>query len=307
MNLKQLRYFLAVSDAQSFSGAASNVLISQSALSRQIGLLENELGARLFDRYGRGVQLTEAGILLHTRVHSVLSQIENIKQEVSEEANEPSGEIGFAFPPSLTNLLGMRTVRKFRTDCPRVYLRLIEGTTSHVREKLVAGDADVGIISSVELSSDLYCSPLFTEQMMLVGPVSSDLSLDEPVALDVLRGWPHITTPHPNSLRKIIEKALHKKGLKLNHVIEANTRGLMFELIDQGLGYTVLPSSGIVSQMAKGTIKAAPINGQHITWQIATARSRALTRAARRLVTIIREEAVIALQSETLPTARLDI
>ncbi|MCP3371823.1 LysR family transcriptional regulator [Bradyrhizobium cajani] len=307
MDIKGLRYFLAVSDARSFSRAANVALVSQSALSRQISLLEAELGAELFDRHARGVQLTEAGVLLRTRVHALLSQIDHIREEIREEKEEPSGEISLGFPPSLTALMVGRVLRRFQEAYPRVQIRLYEGTTAAVRERIIAADVDVGVISTMERPNDLYCSPLFTEALMLVGPASSDLSPDRPVPATRLADLPQIATTRTNSLRRIVEHALGRSDLVYRPVIEVNTRGLMFALIEDGYGYTVLPSSGVQGRITTHGISAAPIEDVSITWQVATARTRPLTVAARRMTATVREECLAAIRQGDLPTATVDV
>lgn len=307
MDIKALRYFLAVSDARSFSRAANVALVSQSALSRQIGLLEEELGTELFDRHARGVQLTEAGVRLRTRVHALLSQIDVIRADIREEAEEPSGEIGFAFPPSLTTLVVGRMVRRYQRTYPRVQMRLYEGMTATVRNRVIAGDADIGIISTMELPNDLYCSPLFTEPLMLVGPATSDLAPDRWVSSQRLTDLPQIATGPTNSLRRIVERALSRSDLSYRPVIEVNTRGLMFALIEDGYGYTVLPSSGVRDRLTSNRVRAAPIEGLGITWQVATARIRPLTIAARRMASIVREESLSAIRQGELPLATIDV
>ncbi|MHC1950396.1 LysR family transcriptional regulator [Bradyrhizobium sp. UFLA06-06] len=306
MDIKGLRYFLAVSDARSFSRAANIALVSQSALSRQIGLLEHELGTELFDRHARGVQLTEAGVLLRMRANALLSQIDRIREEIRDNNEEPSGEIGLAFPPSLTALIVGYVLRCFQRTYPRVNIRLYEGTTATVRERVICGDADVGIISTMELTNDLYCSPLFTEALMLVGPASGDLSSDQPVPASRLADLPQIATARTNSLRRIVERALNRSDLGYSPMIEVNTRSLMFALIEDGYGYTVLPSSGVQSHVRARRICAAPIENLSIAWQIATARMRPLTLAARRMTTTVRDESLAAIREGHLPLAVAD-
>lgn len=307
MEIKALRYFLAVSDARSFSRAANVALVSQSALSRQISLLEQELGAELFDRHARGVQLTEAGVLMRTRVDALLSQFDHLRDEIRDEIAEPSGEVGLAFPPSLTTLMVTRVVRRLRTTYPNVRARLYEAMTATVRERVIAGDADVGVISTMELPNDLHCSPLFTEALLLVGPPSAGLALDQPVPLVRLSDLPQIATARTNSLRRIVDRALRRADLDYRPAIEVNTRGLMFELIEDGFGYTVLPSSGVLSRVARGQVTASPIEDLRITWQIATARTRPLTFAARRLVGIVREESLSSVRQGHLRHATVDV
>ncbi len=305
MDLRQLEYFLAIADARSFSRAADTIRVSQSALSRQISLLEEELGTALFDRHGRGVELTEAGDLLRRKANAILAQVSDVRNDILARADEPVGEAILAIPPSLRNPLSVRIAQRFRDECPKVYLRIVEGTTLQSRDRVARGDADVGLMSTVEPTGDLSCTPLITDALALIGPADSGLRWDRPVPLETLADLPLLVTPRSNSLRQIVDNALHDKGLMAQPVMETWTIGLMVELIRTGIGYSVMPYSAIWDNVAEGVVAAGPIENLTISWLIATGRGRPLSAAARRLVAMIQEEAAELVESGKWHTAKL--
>jgi LysR family nitrogen assimilation transcriptional regulator len=105
MNLRQLRYFVAIADAGSFTSAALVLHVAQSALSRHMKLLEDTLGGELFERGTRGVVLTESGQALLTEARMVLARVEDIRTDISAMHGEVRGTVKLAMPSSLSHLL----------------------------------------------------------------------------------------------------------------------------------------------------------------------------------------------------------
>lgn len=305
MDIKQLEYFMAIADARSFSRAADAVRISQSALSRQIRLLEEELGTSLFDRHGRGVELTDTGALLRARAKVILGEIETTRYDIATRSAEPSGEVRLAVPPSMIFMVGERVLRRYRRECPKVYLRIDEGTTNDSRERLANGEADIALFSTIEPVGDLQAVPLVTDVLMLVGPANAEICAAQTVPIEALADLPQIVTPRPNSLREIVEKAMREKGLRTSPVMEATTVGLIAHLIAMGLGYAVMPYSAVHDRVAAGVLAAARIEGLTLSWLIATGRGRPISEATRRLVDVFHDETAALVRAGEWPTAVL--
>jgi len=140
---RALRYFQTVAECGSYSRGAELLRISQPAVSRQIGKLEDELGARLFKRNGHGVSLTGAGQVLLERCQLVLRELEQTKQEIRNGAQGPSGSIALAVPPAAAHFLVPALVQRFGARYPNVFLKLVGGFSSHIHEWLVRGQVDI--------------------------------------------------------------------------------------------------------------------------------------------------------------------
>ena len=124
MELRQLRYFLTVTEAGSLSKAASVVGIAQPALSRQIRALEDEIGVQLFYRHGRGIRVTEEGAQFHAAIGPLLQELEQIKSDLGDAARIPAGTITFGMPPSMSAAIGAEIVSQFFALYPQVRLHL---------------------------------------------------------------------------------------------------------------------------------------------------------------------------------------
>jgi LysR family nitrogen assimilation transcriptional regulator len=305
MDVRSLKYFLAVAETGSFSRAAEEVHVSQPALSRQIQQLEREIGTTLFERHGRGVHATEAGLLLRDLARAIVSQVASAKEQVAARALEPSGACGLGIPPSLRAMITMPVVERVRSVHPKVYLRISEGMTMWVRELLGRGEIDVGLISTIEPAGDLTIRPLVTEHLFLVAPIDRGLRLTHPVPITEFVGLPLIVTPPMNSLRRLLDATLTRRGLASTPVLEANMHPLMIGLIARGVGCTVLPYSAIQEDVAERRVSAAPVRDLRISWLIATARGRPLSLATRTLIAVIQSEVRARVSGGDWLTARL--
>src|ERR1700744_3114351 len=184
MDLRQLRYFVAVAETGSFSAAAAALRIAQSALSRQVQALEATCRGRLMERGARG------GALLLTRARFLLAEAASTISEISELNNEPSGLVRVAAPPSfgdiLFPLLAVSVVRRL----PRVQLELREALTDAALDELRQGGLDLAVVSSPDPDPRIDYVALCTEPMILVGPPNDPLLAVASVPLDLLPELP---------------------------------------------------------------------------------------------------------------------
>lgn len=279
MDLRQLRYFLHVAHTRSLTAATSKAWITQSALSRQIKLLEEELGVELFERQARGVRLTEAGIVLVGRATALLHAADELKGAVGAAADEATGPLRIGAPPSLRPMLIAPAAARYHRNFPKVRLSLHEGTSRATRDALGSGSIDIAVVSSLEALEPFEVLPLASEALCWVGPPSARLDARRPVNIRRVGAQPLILTGYPNSLRVIVDRALSGAGLTVEPVMEADMVSMMLDLIRRGVGYTVLPYSAVNDQLLSHYVTAAPIRGLRIEWVIAQSRERPRTPA----------------------------
>jgi LysR family transcriptional regulator, nitrogen assimilation regulatory protein len=290
LDFRKLEYFLHIANAQNITHAAEKANISQPALSRQIRLLEDELGVVLFERRARGVLLTEAGQRLQARAQALLRELGSVKDELAAAADEPFGTVTLAIPPSLRPLLTTRVVTLFRLTWPKVRIRVTEGMSIAMRDAVVQGRADVALVSSREPAEQLEREHLLTESLVLFAPPEVGLRLSEPVPVRSLAERDLILTPFPNALRRLVDDALVKAGVPREPQVEVDLAQLMVDLVRQGVGYGVLPYCAVHDLVERRAVSAAPVTGLKITWVVATARERPTTVAALKLIGTIRAE-----------------
>lgn len=304
MQLRQLEYFRAVAKAGAFTRAAEQVRISQSALSRQIALLEADLGVTLLERHGRGVLLTEEGNILLQQAEGLMRQAAGIRDAVREASTSPSGSLGLGIPRSMRALLTLPALAAFLRHYPDVFIRFSEDVSSVIREKLLRAELDLGLLSSQEPASVLDCSPLLQEQMFLVGPTGAGFALEVPIEIDAMARLPLILPPAPTSLRTAAERVALRNGFSLAIRAEVNA-SLILDLVSEGLGHAVYSYCGIHDALAQGRISAAPISGFTIEWMLAQSRERPKTRAGDLMAEMIEQQVRHAVASGLWQAARV--
>jgi len=304
MDVRQLEYFREIAETGGFSRAANRIRISQSALSRQILLLEQELGAALFERHARGVHLTETGRLLYERADVLLRHIANLREEILDRRDSPTGALHVGIPRSMRTLLSRPAIEHFMQAYPGVFFRFVEDTSALVRDKLLRGELDLGLLSTHEPASALDSRPLLKEQMFLVGSSAAGLSLERDVPLDYLAELTLIGLTQPASLRVALEKAAADRGVTLTIRAEINAT-IAMDLVSSGLGYSVYSYCGLHDHLVAGKISAAPISGFDIEWVLASSRERPLTQATRVFEAMLRQQALTVIESGLWRSAQL--
>ena len=145
MNLRQLQYFIEVSEIQSVTKAATRLNLAQPALTRHIRTLERDLGVQLFSRSGRGIALTNAGAVFRDRVKSILRDLDRARLEVQALSRSPGGRIDIGMPASLSQALTRVLVQRVGEQLPKVAVRVIDGWTGFIVEWLLLGRLDLGV------------------------------------------------------------------------------------------------------------------------------------------------------------------
>ncbi|MBJ3778106.1 LysR family transcriptional regulator [Acuticoccus mangrovi] len=246
MEIKQLKYFLAVSECGSFSKAAVLFSVAQSALSRHVRSLEEELGAALFYRNGRGVVVTESGNLLIDYARTIVDSAKEVSQKIEMMREAPGGQLVLGVPPTANAILSAPLVHRFRKDFPRVKLKVQEGFSGHVLEWLSTGRIDVGVLYDAPRTSTLVTEPLIEEELFLIGPpdVPARLLKGSVSAAELAR-LPLILPSHPHGLRRLVDSAFSDAGVEPNIECEIDSLPCTLNLVAQSVGYTILPHASI--------------------------------------------------------------
>ncbi|RYI80752.1 MAG: LysR family transcriptional regulator, partial [Acetobacteraceae bacterium] len=263
MDLKQLRTFREVAEAGSLSRAADRLHLAQPALSRQIRLLEEEVGVPLFARHGRGMQLTEAGIALLDRIDGPVRQLEGAIAEVRSLAGAVSGQVALGMMPTIASVLAGPLARRVALEHAGISLRIVEGYTGHLIEWVQRGVTDATLLYGPAPALHLRVTPLLIEEMVLVGAKESGIG-PQPVPFADLAGQRLVLPSRQHGLRRIVEAAAGRAGIALNVAFEADSFGVLKELVESGLGQAVLPRSAIRAEEAAGWPSAAalPVPGR---------------------------------------------
>jgi LysR family nitrogen assimilation transcriptional regulator len=291
MDLKQIEYFLRVAELRSFSRAAEHLSISQSALSRQVRLLELDLRQHLLYRNGRGVEPTEAGVRFIGYAQALLQLVDRAREDMQNMQDTPSGKITIGLPPRVALVLTPRLVHAFRERFPDGKISVAEGLSAQTREWLISGRVDIALLYDPPPSPLLGYETLFREELVLVCARDQKPALPASVTVAQLADYPLILPSQPNAIRTLTERICGQQRVRLNVVAEVDAVHTITELTAQGNAYAILPASAVMQETDPQAFVTAKITSPAIlnNLVLATPRSRPMTRLAVATAALIQE------------------
>ncbi|PDO09272.1 MAG: LysR family transcriptional regulator [Candidatus Reconcilbacillus cellulovorans] len=247
MELRQLYYFVKVARKQHVTQASEELHVAQSAVSRQIHQLEEELGVPLFAQKGRNVQLTPVGRMFLGRVEAILADLDRAVQEIREFLDPERGEVRIGFPHSLGISMLPTAIAAFRKEHPNVRFRLRQGTYSSLIRDVIQGDVDLAFVSPFPENHDRVVGELLlTEELYAVLPPQHPLAGRSEIRLDELRDEPFVMFSEMYSLRGIVLDACRKAGFVPNVGFEGEETDTIRSLVAAGMGVSLLPEMALV-------------------------------------------------------------
>lgn len=246
MELRQLHYFLKVAQKEHVTRAAEELHVAQSAVSRQIHQLEQELGVDLFMQKGRNLQLTPVGQLFCKRVESVLKELERSVAEVHEFLDPELGEIRIGFPHSLGTHLIPSIVAEFRRHYPHVKFRFKQGSYPSLIKDVLSGEIDLAFISPFpENVNQIAGDIVMTEELFAVLPQNHPLAGEDVIRLEQLKDEKFVLFSQGYSLRPIVWQACLQAGFKPQIAFEGGETDTIRGLVAAGMGVSLLPETAL--------------------------------------------------------------
>ncbi len=264
MELRHLRYFVAVAEELHFTRAAERLGIKQPPLSLQIRQLETELGTRLFRRLTRGIELTESGALLLDGARRILDQVERTKAGVQSRARGETGRIhvGFAGATYFQPLVPV-IIRSYRERYPGVLLSPQQSNTPLLVAGLQSGEIDVAFVRPpIGDSEGLAVVPLIDEPMLIVVPAAHPLAARAEVPVAALAPEQLILFPRAigPGLYDAIMAACQRAGFSPNLGQEAPQIASIVYMVAAGFGVSIVPRS--IDQIRAEGVQYLPIEGE---------------------------------------------
>ena len=288
MDLRQMRYFVAVAETGGFSAAAAALGVAQSALSRHVQCLEQDLGTRLFERGRRGVALTEAGTLLLARGRYLLGEMETTRADLAAHAREVRGTVDLATSSTVAEVLYGPLAARFARTHPGVHLNFHEGQDDLI-ERLAQGRLDLAIVTTSDRTDLVAFHPLYTERVWLIGLPDDPLLGGGVIEVSQVLERDLILPVGEASLRWLREQA-RALGKPLRCRLHAESLPTIRELVRLGLGCGLLPYAAVRRELAEGSFAGAEIRGFELVRKLGTPRNRPASRAARVVAAAIEAE-----------------
>jgi len=292
MDLRDLQFFISIAETGSFTKAAVQNSIAQSALSRRVRELEAELGVTLFYRNGRGVILTEVGQIFLDRSRSILADVARIRDDLGATRTSVQGTVTLGVPPSVGLVLLAPLLAQIREEFPGVQMRVLEGFSGHVAEWLVNGRVDLAVLYNVRSNALLDAEHLLFEDMHLVSSRTAPrFNRGGSVALAELRDSELALPGRPHGLRVLVDDACAKAQVQLNVALELETLPTIKTLVAAGTIRTILPLIAVLDEVETGELVVSKIVEPVISRELilAHAPQRASAPATRVVSRLIRQ------------------
>jgi DNA-binding transcriptional LysR family regulator len=278
MELHQLRYFCAVAETGSFSRAAEQSHVSQPSLSQQIMKLEDELGARLFDRLGRSVRLTDVGKTFLPRARSVLHELEAARGDVIECKESISGIVNVGVIPTVAPYFLPSRLTSFSRKFPQALLSVMEEITPVLLDRLRAGAIDVALLALPIRGHEFETAPLLTERLFAALPRNHKFAKRSSLSLKDLRTEPFLLLRDGHCFRDTAVAACNRARLHPQIVFESGQFSSLLSMVGAGMGISIVPEMVIEKN---SPCRYVPIADEQAARTIGTValRGRSLTRA----------------------------
>ncbi|MFG1270722.1 LysR family transcriptional regulator [Xanthobacter versatilis] len=259
MDIAQLKTLIHVAELGSLSKAADRLHIAQPALSRQIRLLEKELGIYLFERHGRGMVITDIGRDVLDHAIRIMSEMDFIRATASNTGTSYKGMVMIGTTPTVAEIVTVPLVRKIKQTHPELAVRFSSAFSGHLLDWLQRGELDLTVSYDPKPLKSLRIVPVMLESLLVVSAGRNKLRLNRPVPFARL-AEEELVMPSPrHGLRSILDDCARQAGIQLRASVEADAFGAMIDLVRNGLGSTVLPLAPIYNLVKAGDLCAAPL------------------------------------------------
>jgi LysR family hydrogen peroxide-inducible transcriptional activator len=255
MEVHQLRYACAIADTGSFSRAAERCQIAQPSLSQQVRKLEEDLGAKLFDRLGRSIRITEAGRAFLPHARSILAQMEVARSSVTDKNGDVRGSVNVGVIPTIAPYLMPRYTAAFAKKYPDAKLRIVEETTPILVDRLRDLSVDLAILALPLRHKELELLPIQTEPLFAALPKDHPRSAAESLALKTLRGEPFVMLRDGHCFRDLSIATCTHARIRPNVAFESDQFSSVLGMVAAGVGISIVPEMAVDRNAGCGFVR----------------------------------------------------
>lgn len=256
MELRQIRYFIEVAKREHVTEAANELHVAQSAVSRALSNLEEELGVQLFIREGRNVRLTPIGRIFLERMQQAMRVIGDARQIIEEYTDPERGTVNVGFPSSLATYMLPTAISAFRDEYPNAKFRLHQGSYRQLMEAVIHGDINMALLGPVPMDdAKLKGKILFTEQVVALLPANHRLASSNSLELTELREESFVVFAKGFVLRDLLMDACRQNGFEPIISFEGEDIDAIKGLVSAGLGVSLVPEITLIDNLPRSTVK----------------------------------------------------
>lgn len=275
MEIRQLKAFLAIAEAKTFTAGARRVNVTQAAISMQIRQLEDEVGLQLFTRTPRRVILTQAGEYLLQRARRILREHDSALAEIAEIAGAEHGRlrIGSASAEFATHQLP-HILQTLREKYPNAELAVSAGTSQTLVDKILHGEIDIAFVSLPVENSSITTDLLFSDEIVAIAHPSHPNANEKYISAAALAGEKLILGERGGNTRRMIDDFFNAANVRPNIVMELSRQEAVNQMVENGLGVGTAGAKTIADEIREGRLISWMIEGAEINWELGLARLR---------------------------------
>jgi len=267
MDLRQLEIIRAIADTGSFTAAGEKLHVSQSAISRQILLLEEELGEPVFHRIGRRIRITPAGESLLQLSHRVFQDLQETVSTISDKRESLSGTMRLVGGMTVCLYVFPALLAEVRRIHPHLEMKVTVGSAERSIAMLRSGGGDLGMISLPVEATDLVSVPVLEEELLLITYPAHPLAKKKSITPADLDGQDFVLFETGSITRRLVESFFAREGVEAEIIMETENVEIIKAMVRHGLGISIIPAQAAASEIRSGQLFCSRIAGHSLVRQ----------------------------------------
>ncbi len=275
MEIRQLKAFLAIAEAKTFTAGARRVNVTQAAISMQIRQLEDEVGLQLFTRTPRRVILTEAGECLLERARKILREHDSALAEIAEVAGAEYGRLRIGTASGTFAMNQLPTIMHgLNQKFPNSELTVGAGTSDKLIDKIMHGDLDTAFVSLPVDNLNISTESLFSDEIVAIANPKHPLAKEKYISAATLAGESLILGERGGNTRRMIDEFFHAANVRPNIAMELSRQEAINRMVGNNLGVGMAGAKSVAKDIREGKLVSWLIEGAEIKWELGLARLR---------------------------------
>jgi DNA-binding transcriptional LysR family regulator len=275
MEIRQLKAFLAIAEAKTFTAGARRVNITQAAISMQIRQLEESVGMPLFTRTPRRVILTEAGELLIHRARKILREHDAAIAEIAEIAGAEHGRLRIGSASAMFATAQLPTIlEKLKSAFPNAEITVSSGTSQILVDKILHGDLDIAFISLPVETSNIQTELLFSDEIVAIASPKHPLAKEKYISAATLAGEQLILGEKGGNTRRMIDDFFAAANVRPNVIMELSRQEAITKMVENQMGVGIAGAKNVAKEIREKRLVSWLIEGAEIKWDLGLARLR---------------------------------
>jgi DNA-binding transcriptional LysR family regulator len=275
MEIRQLKAFLAIAEAKTFTAGARRVNVTQAAISMQIRQLEEEVGLQLFTRTPRRVILTEAGEYLLERARKILREHDSALAEIAEVAGAEYGRLRIGTASGTFAMHQLPSIlQKVKEKFPNSELTVSSGTSQRLVDKMMHGEIDIAFVSLPVDNANITTESIFSDEIVAIAHPKHSLAHEKFISAATLAGEDLILGERGGNTRRMIDEFFAAANVRPNITMELSRQEAINLMVENRLGVGMAGAKSVAREIRDGKLISWLIEGAEIKWELGLARLR---------------------------------